>query len=75
MFAVTPPGSAAQQLLARAGNSAWVAPQADMAGPLAGFVSAARSGGLPGRDAGVVAECDAGALTARLAGLLDGMAP
>jgi glycosyltransferase involved in cell wall biosynthesis len=75
VFAITPAGSAAQQLLQRAGSSAWTQPQAAMKEPLGRFVSAVRDGGLPQRDLAVVAACDAGALTARLAALLDGMAP
>jgi len=74
VFAITPPGSAAQQLLQRAGASAWAEPQAAMTEPVGRFVSAVRDGGLPVRDLAVVAECDAGSLTARLAALLDGMA-
>ena len=73
VFAITPSGSAAQQLLQRAGASAWAEPQAAMTEPVGRFVSAVRAGGLPERDLAVVAECDAGALTARLAALLDGM--
>jgi glycosyltransferase involved in cell wall biosynthesis len=73
VFAITPSRSAAQQLLQRAGSSAWAEPQAAMTEPLGRFVSAVRDGGLPARDLAVVAECDAGALTARLAALLDGM--
>jgi glycosyltransferase involved in cell wall biosynthesis len=73
VFAITPAGSAAQQLLQRAGSSAWAEPQAAMTEPLDRFVGAVRDGGLPARDLAVVAECDAGALTARLAALLDGM--
>ena len=74
VFAVTPSGSAAQQLLQRAGSSAWAEPHAAITEPLGRFVSAVRGGVLPARDLAVVAECDAGALTARLAALLDGIA-
>jgi len=73
IFAVTPRGSAAQELLDEAGASRCASPDEPLAGPLAQFVADAREGHLGVRDERVVARYDAAMLTCQLAELLDGL--
>jgi len=74
VFAVTPEGSTAQELLERAGLSAWADAEQPLDEPLRRFVDAVRSGSLPPRDRRVVEQYDGRLLTGRLASLLDAIA-
>ena len=74
VFAVTPECSTAQELLERAGLSAWADAEQPLDEPLRRFVDAVRSGSLPPRDRRVVEQYDGRLLTGRLASLLDAIA-
>lgn len=75
IFAYTPVGSAAYELLREAGGAV-CAPQSALPDePLRTFVAAVREGSMAPPDAAVVGRYDGRTLTARLAGLLDGMLP
>ena len=75
IFAYTPVDSAAHDLLQEAGGAV-CAPQSGLPDePLRAFVGAVRDGSIVAPDPAVVDRYDGRALTARLAGLLDGMLP
>jgi glycosyltransferase involved in cell wall biosynthesis len=75
IFAYTPVGSAAHDLLQEAGGAV-CAPQSDLPDELLrAFAGAVRDGSIGPPDRAVVQRYDGRALTARLAGLLDGMLP
>lgn len=74
IFAISPDGSAARDLFAEVGGGTCVLPDERMAGPLAAFVAAARTGGAPVADPGALDRYELGRLTHELAGVLDGLA-
>ena len=75
IFAISPAGSAARALFTEVGGGTCVLPDEPMSGPLAAFVRAVRDGEAPAVDEAALEEYELGRLTARLAGLLDGIAP
>jgi len=73
IFAISPRGSAARELLADTGGAVCVTPDEPMAGPLAAFVDRVRAGEGPRADAGALACYELRSLTERLAGILEDM--
>jgi len=74
LFAVTPAGGAAAQLLSTTGGSVMVDHGGDIGGALAAFVAAVRDGRGPLVDAAALARYDMAAVTAEVAAVLEHVA-
>jgi glycosyltransferase involved in cell wall biosynthesis len=71
LFAVTAPHSAASALVAEVGGAVTVPHDAELAAPLAAFVSAVRAGNAPVADVALLARYNMARVTAELAAVLD----